>query len=256
MPHSTLSQTEREIDLKRLDDMIAALGRSGQADLLIEHLHSARTYLLGAMPEEYLASLEFAKRTLKTVSDGNLRRVLNDALTNLLAEMSRHGEHPTTEPRHHSHPRNHKPAPTGTTSSLWNFFNVSDTSFGVFYPKRFIIAIFPSFDSAKGAEAVLWGAGFTSDEVLAAPGVEVLQFFEELRLLAGLWGALMDALSRALGTEAAFVAKDAERAREGAGFLAVYDPLEAECSLLRELVAPFGPISMRRYAAGGIETLL
>src|ERR1700674_2151486 len=142
MPHSTLSQTEREIDLKRLDDMIAALGRSGQADLLIEHLHSARTYLLGAMPEEYLASLESAKRTLKTVSDGNLRSVLNDALTNLLAEMSRHWDL-TTEPRHHSHPRNHKPDPTGAISSLWNFFNVSDTSLGVFYPTSFVVAIFP-----------------------------------------------------------------------------------------------------------------
>jgi len=256
MPQSTLSQTEREIDLKRLDDMIAVLGRSWQVDLLIEHLHSARTYLLGAMPEEYLASLESAKYVLNTVSDGNLRSVLNDSLTNLLAEMSRHRESPITELRHHSHPRKHKPAPTGAASILWNFFSVSDTSFGVFYPKKFLVALFPSFDSAKAAEAALRSAGFTPDEVFAAPGVEVLRFFEELRLLAGLWGELSDALSRVFGTEAAFVAKDAKRAREGAGFVAVYDPLEAESPRIRELVAPFGPISMRRYSAGGIETLI
>ena len=256
MPHSTLSQTEREIDLQGLDDMIAVLGRSGQADLLIEHLHSARTYLLGAMPEEYLASLESAKNALNTVSDGSLRSVLNDSLTNLLAEMSRHRECPHTEPQHHSHPRKHKPAPTGAVSILWNFFSVSDTSFGVFYPNRFIVALFPSFASAKAAEAALRSAGFTPDEVFAAPGVEVLQFFEELRLLGGVWGELGYALSRALGTEAAFVAKDAGRAREGAGLVAVYDPLEAESPRIRELVAPFGPISMRRYSPGGIETLI
>ena len=256
MQHSTLNHTECEIDLKRIDDMIAALRYSPNADLLIEHLHSARTYLLGAMPEEYLVSLESAKQALNTVSDRNLRNALNDALTRLLGEMSRHSESPKTEPQHHPHPRNHKETPTGATSPLWNFFDTSDTSFGVFYPKKCIVAVFPSVDSAKGSEAALLNAGFTSNEVIVAPGVEVLRFFEELRHWAGLWGQLTEALSRALDTEAAFAAKDTEQAREGAGFLYVYDPLEVESSRIRELIAPFGPISMRRYTSSSIETLL
>ena len=236
--------------------MIAALVRSRQADLLMEHLHSARTYLLGAMPEEYLTSLESAKSTLKQVPDSHLRRVLGDALANLLAEMSRHGEPEATEPRHHAHSRNHKPAPMGVASILWKFFDVSDTSLGIFYPKRFIVASFPSLDTAKRAEGILRDGGFAPDEVVAVPGVQMLQFFEELRLRAGLWGGLMEALSLALGTEAAFVAKDAKCAREGAGFLAVYGPWEIESARIRELVAPLGPISMWRYGTGSIETLV
>lgn len=256
MLHATLSLAETKVDQVLIDSMITALECSGRTPLLIEHLHSARTYLLGAMPEEYLASLESAKHALNTVSDRNIRSDLNELLSNLLAEISRRRGHPALDPRHYWHARNHRPTPAGAVSVLWNFFDVRDSSFGVFYPKKIIVAMFPSFDSAKEAESALRGAGFTGDEALAVPAVEVLRFFEELRLQAGLWGELMNVLSQALGTEAVFVANDVEWARKGAAFLAVYDPLEAESSRIRELVAPFGPISMQRYATGGIESLI
>ena len=256
MPHTTLSLKDREIDRERLDDMIAALERSRNCDLLIEHLHSARVYLLSAMPEEFLVALELAKTTLNTVRDGRLRRVMSADLTNLLDEMSLHEILPVGEPKHHAHSRTHEPASTEGASSLRKFFNVSDTAFGIFYPKRFIVASLPSFDSARGAERALLEAGFTRDEVLAATGVEMLQFFEDLRLRAGLWGGLMEALSLALGTEATFVVQDSEQARAGAAFLAIYDPREAETEHICKLIAPWRPISMRRYATGSIETLI
>lgn len=84
----------------------------------------------------------------------------------------------------------------------------------------------------------------------------MLLFFEELRLRAGLWGGLMEALSRALGTEATFVVQDSEQARAGAAFLAVYDPRESETEYICKLVAPWRPISMRRYAIGSIASLI
>jgi hypothetical protein len=146
MPHSTLSSKDGEIDLKRLDDMIAALERSRQYGLLIEHLHSARAYLLGAMPEEFLVSLESAKCALDAVPDGDLRRAMSDALANLLDDMLHHEVLPIRQPEHHPHRRGHKPTPDGVPSTLKNFFNVSDTSFGVFYPKKFLGASLPSFE--------------------------------------------------------------------------------------------------------------
>ena len=248
-------RTEKSI-AQRLDDMIAALERSPQCDLLIEHLHSARVYLLSAMPEEFLLALELAKTALNTIRDDSLRRAMSADLTNLLDEMSLHEILPVGEPRHHAHSRIHKPAPPGGASALRKFFNVSDTSFGIFYPTRFIVASLPSFDAAKGAERALLDAGFTPDEVVAATGKEMLQFFEDLRLRTGLWGGFMETLSLALGTEATFVVQDSEQARAGAAFLAVYDPREAETEHICKLVAPWRPISMRRYAAGSIETLI
>ena len=256
MPHTTLSLKDREVDRKRLDDMIAALERSTQCDLLIEHLHSARVYLLSAMPEEFLVALELAKTALNTIRDGSLRRAMSADLANLLDEMSLHEILPVGEPRHHSHSRTRELASTEGANTLQTFFNVSDTSFGVFYPKRFIVASLPSFDSARGAERSLLDAGFTSNEVVAATGLEMLEFFEYLRLRAGLWGGLMEALSLAMGTEATFVVQDSEQARAGAAFLAIYDPLEAETEHICKLVAPWRPISMRRYATGSIETLI
>ena len=86
MRHPTLSPKEREADLGRLDEMIAAL-EPGDA-LLREHLQSARQYLFGAMPEEYLVSLEWARRSLDTVPDGNLRSRLDDAIVKLIAGVS------------------------------------------------------------------------------------------------------------------------------------------------------------------------
>jgi hypothetical protein len=84
----------------------------------------------------------------------------------------------------------------------------------------------------------------------------MLEFFEDLRLRAGLWGGLMEAVSLALGTEATFVVQDSEQARAGGAFLAIYDPREAETDHICKLVAPWRPISMRRYATGSIETLV
>jgi hypothetical protein len=90
MGQSTLSPAEREANLTRLDQMIAALERLREADPLMEHLHSARVYLLGAMPDEYLLSIESAKQALDAVPDGDLRSSMDGTLSNLITEMNRH----------------------------------------------------------------------------------------------------------------------------------------------------------------------
>ena len=92
MRHSTLNPAEREADLARLDEMIAAL-EPADADLLKEHLQSARQYLLGAMPEEYLVNLEWARTALDTVPDAKTRSSLENTLMKLMADMSSRGSH-------------------------------------------------------------------------------------------------------------------------------------------------------------------
>jgi len=92
MRHSTLNPAEREADLARLDEMIAAL-EPADADLLKEHLQSARQYLLGSMPEEYQVNLEWARTALDTVPDAKTRGRLENTLTKLMADMSGRGSH-------------------------------------------------------------------------------------------------------------------------------------------------------------------
>ena len=56
--------------------------------MLKEHLQSARQYLLGAMPEEYLVNLEWARTALDRVPNGDTRARLGKTIANLIAGVS------------------------------------------------------------------------------------------------------------------------------------------------------------------------
>jgi hypothetical protein len=139
---------------------------------------------------------------------------------------------------------------------LAKFFKESDSTLGVFYPKHYIIATFSTFEKTKEAAQALRTAGFSEDEVLALPGSEIIRFFEEFHANAGLWSGVMTMLSRAFGTEQLFADNDVERARAGAGFLAVYCPDASAAAHIRSMAEPFEPRAMHYYDAGCIQSLI
>jgi hypothetical protein len=261
MAHATLGPAQRDADLQRLDELIKELGHSqeNRDDLLIQHLQSARTYLLGAMPEEYSLSLQNAKESLSVVRDENARRRWEGTLSSLLDEME-HAGTPSKGDRLPPSSRTERDAhagdPSGSGADLFDFFKGAKTSLGVFYPWKYVIATFPSFEPAKAAGDALRQAGLGADELMAVPGEEMLKFFDQLRTETSLFGALMEGLSRVFATEAAFVEADIRRAREGAGFLAIYHPDEADTQRLRDLLVPLEPVSMHWYKRGCIESLI
>ena len=264
MPHATPGSVQRDAALQRLDELIAELGHSqeNRDDLLIQHLQSARTYLLGAMPEEYALSLRSASENSSLVRDEPLRRRMEDALSSLLHEIEntgtpRDGQRLSASPRPDNDARaGDKTGDQSSGADLFAFFKGAKTSLGVFYPWLYVIATFPSFELAKAAGDRLRQAGLRADEVMAVTGEEMLKFFDQLRTETSLFGALMEGLSRVIATEAAFVEADIRRASEGAGFLAIYHPDEADTQRLRELLAPLEPISMHWYRRGSIESLI
>lgn len=71
---------------------MAELASFGEYGLLTEHLRSARQYLSGAMPEEYLVNLESARRAVDTIPDGNLQRRVDNAIAELIAEINPSGK--------------------------------------------------------------------------------------------------------------------------------------------------------------------
>ena len=141
-------------------------------------------------------------------------------------------------------------------SELSSFFKESDTSFGVFYPKHYIIATFPRYSRAEEAYRTLRNAGFAEDEVRLATGAEVLTFFKHFREDAGLWGIVMRPISRFFATEVTFADRNIELANEGAGLVAVHSRSEQETAKITELMKPFAPSSMEWYLAGGIRSLV
>jgi hypothetical protein len=84
----TLSPLQRELYLTYLEELIGKVQRD-QCDnngAVIEHLQSARAYLFGAMPEEYVLALNLAKESLASMTDERLRTELTDDLNRLLNE--------------------------------------------------------------------------------------------------------------------------------------------------------------------------
>jgi hypothetical protein len=257
-----MAQAAKHINLteavvSRLDELIALLEQrtSEPVDLLLEHLHSARTYWLGAMPKEFTVALSDARAAARQLG-ADRRQVLGQALDYLHGEVEQLYPPQETSHWHHSHPKPPASPPEGTGSHLWNFFGQEPISMGVFYPKHHIIAAFPSFHQAKEAGGALHQAGFSEEEAVAISSEEMLLFLDEVHLRPSVWGSIMTGLSRVFGTEQVFVEKDIRMAREGAGFAAIYSPVESEKDRIRLLLAPFNPLSMQLYLASGIESLI
>jgi hypothetical protein len=74
-------------DSTRLDEFLAELRDANEShcDMLREHLESARSYLIGAMPAECLLSLRLANETLDCVSNEDLRHRAAELINSLRA---------------------------------------------------------------------------------------------------------------------------------------------------------------------------
>jgi len=80
------------IALKSLDRLIVDAGGAGDAGkqsksshgLLLEHLRSARSSLLGSMPGEYKSSLQEAKESAGCIIDKNAQIDIRKRLQNLI----------------------------------------------------------------------------------------------------------------------------------------------------------------------------
>jgi hypothetical protein len=142
------------------------------------------------------------------------------------------------------------------TNQLATLFHGSETWLGVFYPRKYIIATLPSFETALQGHQALRAAGLGQEDMCAASGVDMLRFFAGIRARTGLLGSLMLQLSRVMGTEATFFDHDVWEAQHGAAFLAVHCSTERAADSIRLRLIPLHPMAMQWYRAGGVQTLV
>ena len=141
-------------------------------------------------------------------------------------------------------------------TQLSAFFKDSRAALGsAFYPKNFVFAAFPSYEFAEDAYRSLRDAGFPENEMLAATGPEILEFFDEYRKNEGALGAAMRGLSHLIDTEAKYIDTDIELAKTGAGFVVIHCSAEEESARIGQTVRSFSPISMQWYRPIGVEEL-
>ena len=140
-------------------------------------------------------------------------------------------------------------------NALTGFFKHSDTQFGVFYPDKYLVAIFADMAHADHAVQMLRNSGFTEEDVTSAPGSDVVEFADQLKNKDGMWGLLMQQLSRAFATEEKYTDHDLKLAAGGAAFVVVYCPTEKLKTDAWQTIQPADPLVARHYTLGGIEHL-
>jgi hypothetical protein len=142
---------------------------------------------------------------------------------------------------------------TPSVSALSEFFKGSEAKFGIFYPTGYLMAAFPDFAAAQHAARNLEFSGFSRDEVLAVPGEEMVLLAEEERGKVGLWGLMIQEISRLIATEEVYTDHDLKLARAGAAFVVVHCPTDKGKRQAWEIIQPFDPMVARHYALDGIE---
>lgn len=137
----------------------------------------------------------------------------------------------------------------------WAFFRQSDTSFGTFYPKHYIVAGYRSFDEAQAAENAFTESGVDAEDVRAATGDFVVNQLEAHQDANMLERAEMHVAEFA-GTETGFLNEDAALAHSGGAFLFVYAPDDDHLQRARSVFQRHRPKYARRYLQIAIERLI
>lgn len=244
-----LTSAEVRKESALLDALIAKLKRSGESELVMEHLQTAHAYLCGAMPMECAHNLQLARNAAGALSTKPLRNEVNEAvdeLMNALNASTTHGEV--------SRPVSGRVA-TVNAKGLSDFFQGDDTSFGIFYPKKHVVAVFSSYEQAQAGYRALSGVGFRLWEIVAVSGAEVATFLEEIRFHRALWDELVAEISRLLDTEINLVEHYAQWAKEGYGFLVVRSADSNAAEKIAGILEPLDPVAMHWFIAGYIRHL-
>ena len=245
------TSAQAQPEAAHLDVLIQKLTSSGEAELLVEHLQTAHAYLHGAMPKECAHNLELARQAAGKLS----AKVMQDEVKEIIASLLLTLESPPRTRHHGFHRPSASHAPSATARGLANFFHGTDVNFGIFYPKKHIVAVFPSFESAQAAHQALSDAGFLIPNI-AVSGKEVLKFLEGIRAHRTLWESLMTEVSRLLGTEANLVDRYAALARDGYGFLVARSPAREAAEKISEFLEPMHPAAITWFMTGSILHLI
>ena len=137
----------------------------------------------------------------------------------------------------------------------WAFFKHSDTSFGTFYPKHYIVAGYPSFEAAHAAEHAFTESGIEADDVRAATGDFVVNHLEAHHDAHWLQRA-GKRIAVFAGAETRFLDDDAELARQGGAFLFLFAPDDDRVDQARKVFAQYRPAYARRYMKVAIEPII
>ncbi len=130
-----------------------------------------------------------------------------------------------------------------------------ETSFGSFYPKNYVLAVFKTDAEAAHAGEALSAAGFSAEDVIVASGADIVEHDGAVRSQQGLLAKLGEKWSRLYTDEAADADALMAFAAQGAAFVLAYAPDDAITERARGLLRVFTPPIFRKYDALKITEL-
>ncbi len=134
-------------------------------------------------------------------------------------------------------------------------FKDGASSFGVFYPKNYVIGVFADETAARRAGDGARAAGFSEDGVIVASGADVVAHEQEVEEEQGVFAKIGEQLSKLYTDESAASQALVKLAAGGAGFVFVYAPEEQETTTAATVLAGFRPLVMRKYGTLAIAEL-
>ncbi|MGA9420825.1 MAG: hypothetical protein WBW61_00570 [Rhodanobacteraceae bacterium] len=140
-------------------------------------------------------------------------------------------------------------------SAHWDFFKQTDRSFGMFYPKNYIVAGFDTEAHARKTEQQFLDAGFAREDVRSAAGWFVVNDVEKERE-PGWIDTIAKEIAKIAGTEQGYIEDDLKLARRGGAFLFVYAPDDESRNKALGLLKLAHPVFARRYLPFAIERLI
>jgi hypothetical protein len=134
-------------------------------------------------------------------------------------------------------------------------FKDGSSSFGAFYPKHYVLAVFPNDATAAEAAAALRAAGFAGENVVEATGAEFVTRAETARADQSTLTRLREQWSR-LYTDGSDASRQlVDFAGRGAAFVLAYASEDAEAERAADAVRPLRPEILRYYGAFTVTDL-
>ncbi len=134
-------------------------------------------------------------------------------------------------------------------------FKDSASSFGMFYPKNYVLAVFANEATARKAGDGARAAGFSDDDVIVASGAELVAREQDVAEEQGMFAKIGEQLSKLYTDESAASQALVKLAAGGAGFVFVHAPEDEETTTAATVLREFRPSVMRKYGTLAIAEL-
>ena len=136
-----------------------------------------------------------------------------------------------------------------------NTLRGDDASFGVFYPKDYVLAVFTDPRAAERAAAALEVAGFLDDDVLVVGSDEVLGWHGRFTTDNGLVGRFKEFVAKHFPGDSRKLDDVIDHARVGHTFVLAYAPDGARTARAADAIRPVHPTLLQKYNAVSISDL-